>query len=96
MIERFPKEKKSGYSKQVVYLDKEYNHPLRVEYYDKKPELLKISDFSKFTKIGRWWFYDKLHMKNVQTKKSSILNWTNRKVELKFSNSDFDSKKLAL
>lgn len=96
IIERFPKEKKSGYSKQIVYLDKTYNHPLKIEYFDKKSELLKTSEFSKFNKMGRWWFYDKIHMKNVQTKKSSVLTWSDRKVEIKFSNSDFDSKKLAL
>jgi hypothetical protein len=96
LIERYPKEKKSGYSKQVVYLDKGYNHPVKVEYFDKKNELLKVSEFSDFTKLGKWWFYDKIHMKNVQTKKQSILTWSKRKIEVKFSSSEFDSKKLAL
>ncbi len=96
VIERYPKEKKSGYSKQVVYLDKEYNHPVKVEYYDRKQELLKVGVFSNFKKVKSWWFYDKIHISNVQTKKQSVLSWKNRKVEVKFPRGAFNSKKLAL
>ncbi len=96
VIERFPKEKKSGYSKQTVYLDKEYNHPVKIEYYDRKSELLKTGVFSEFTKVKTWWFYNKIEISNVQTRKKSILTWANRKVEMAFPRGQFDSKKLAL
>lgn len=96
VIERYPKEKKSGYSKQVVYLDQGYDQPIKIDYYDRKGELLKIGKFSKFIKLEGWWFYDELAMDNVQTKKKSILKWSNRKVKVKFGRGDFDSKKLAL
>lgn len=96
IIERYPVEKKSGYSKQIVYLDQEYNHGLKVEYFDRKGELLKIGIFSKFNKVKTWWFYDQIEMSNVQTHKKSILSWSNRVVEKTFSKGQFDSKKLAL
>jgi len=93
-LERIPKDKKGGYSKQVLWMDKEYQNTLKVEYYDRKSELLKTAVFSGYKKMGRWYRAQQIKMSNVQTKKSSILVWKNRKLGQKFSNLEFNKNKL--
>ena len=44
--ERYSINKKSGYSKQVTYVDQETRLPLKIEYFDRKGDLLKVSIFS--------------------------------------------------
>ncbi len=94
VIDRFPLDKNSGYSKQRVFLDIEYQGPLKIDYFDKKQELLKISTFSDYKRVKKWWTYHKIEMKNVQTKKTSSLTWTEKEFEVKLKESDFNSKKL--
>ena len=40
-LERVPVSKRSGYSKEVGYFDKEYMNPLRIEYYDRKGRVVE-------------------------------------------------------
>ena len=96
IIERVSTDKNSGYSKQVVYLDKEYQNALKIEYFDRKGELLKVADFSDWKKLGKFWRSHKIDMKNKQTKKSSILEWKNRKLNEKFNDREFNKNKLKL
>ena len=36
ILEQIPVSKKSGYSKQIAIIDKEYRQPLKMEYFDRK------------------------------------------------------------
>lgn len=96
IIERTSIDKNSGYSKQVMYHDLEYNNPLKIDYYDRKGELLKTADFTDYKKYTTFWRANKITMNNKQTKKSSILIWKDRKLNQKFSDSDFNQNKLKL
>lgn len=96
VIERVSTDKNSGYSKQIVYMDNEYQNATKIEYFDRKGELLKIALFTEFTKHGKFWRAHKIDMKNVQTKKQSILSWKNRKLNQKFSDSKFNQNRLKL
>jgi len=78
--ERFPTDPKSGYKRQVVWSDKEYLGPVKIEYYDRKNELLKVSEYSDFQQQEGFWAPATVHVKNVQTRKESRLHVTNRKV----------------
>jgi hypothetical protein len=93
-IERFPVDKNSGYKRQVVWSDKEYKQPIRIDYYDRKDELLKISIFSGHKKFGTFWRIGKIDVKNVQTKKRSILTWGDRELGKKLDAATFDSASL--
>ena len=57
---------------------------VKVEYFDRKKELLKVATFSNWKqyKVGKkkLWRASKIHMKNIQTKKESIFTWTKRKI----------------
>mgnify|MGYP006434961811 CR=1 FL=1 len=88
VIERKSK-MESGYTKQIATYDQERKVALKVEYYDRKKELLKVaksSDFKKFV-VGDKELYraSKIHMKNMQTKKESIMNWKDRKLGVNIS-----------
>lgn len=95
LIERYPNDEKSGYSKQLLWLDKQYYQPLKIEYFDRKKEKLKTALFSEFKKFGKkFWRAGKIEMKNHQTAKRSVLEWGNRKLGSKFSSMEFHKKNL--
>lgn len=91
IYERYPVDKNSGYSKQVIWMDQDYYRPLKIEYYDRKGELLKISEFSDFNSFTMkhmnktMWFFNSIAVNNVQTKKSSTLIWSDREFEVALS-----------
>ena len=93
-IERDPVSKKSGYSKEVVWFDQEYMNPLRIDYFDRKGELLKISTFLNYTKYDRFWRADEIFMENVQTKKKSRLIWKKRELGKSYPEDHFSSEYL--
>lgn len=93
--ERRPTDERSGYKRQVVYTDQEYMNPLRIEYFDRKDELLKTGEFSGYTKQGKWWRVGKIDMFNAQTKKRSILTWSKRTLGVELDEDDFESDALS-
>jgi Outer membrane lipoprotein-sorting protein len=93
-IERFPVEKDSGYARQIMWMDKEYLNPLRIEYFDRKNELLKVAVFEGYKKFGKFWRFGTIRMENVQTKKKSVLTWENRELGQKPAAENFDSGRL--
>ncbi len=78
--DRFPTDKKSGYTRQRVYADQGYMNAVKVEYFDRRGELLKTATFSTFKKYGKFWRPDEVHMINHQTKKQSTLTLNHRKL----------------
>ena len=80
IYEQYPKDNRSGYSKRIIWMDKQYYQPLQIHYFDKKQELLKVSNFNNFVFDKGFWFYNHIAVKNVQTKKSSFLVWLDREV----------------
>ncbi len=97
LLERVPKTK-SGYSKMLMKISSQYMNPVEVEYYDRKNELLKVAkftDFKNFKVAGKsMWRANKIHMKNVQTKKESIFEWSGRKLGVKHKDRDFNKNAL--
>jgi outer membrane lipoprotein-sorting protein len=94
VLERVPNDKKSGYSKQVIWMDKEYLNATKTEYYDRKGDLLKTANFSNYKKFGEFWRAGKIEMTNHQTSKKSILTWSDRELGKKFSKRDFNKNSL--
>ena len=78
VVERVPRSKDSGYSKQIVWIDKEYLQALRVDFYDRKGQLLKTANFKSWKKYGSKWRSDRIEMVNRQTGKKSNAVWTKR------------------
>ena len=92
---RIPKDKRSGYSKQILWVDKEYNNPLKIEYYDRKGDLLKVGLFKDYQKFGKHWRVSAIEMSNVQTKKRSVITWTKRTLGAEVDVELFESETMA-
>lgn len=91
ILTRVPTNRRSGYSKQVVWMDKQYHQPIKIDYYDRKKALLKTMVASGFTQYeGKWWRPSTLEMVNHQTHKKSILEWTARTMGVEFDEEDFE------
>ncbi|MFO1431945.1 MAG: outer membrane lipoprotein-sorting protein [Candidatus Competibacteraceae bacterium] len=80
VIERYPVDENSGYSKQIVWYDKQYMNPLRVEYFDRKGELLKTATFDNYNNFEQWWRAGRIRMENIQTGKASVMTWKDRRL----------------
>ena len=92
--ERYPRDRRSGYTRQIIWTDKEYMNALKVEYYDRKNELLKTATFKGYKKYGRFWRVSSIDMFNQQTQKRSILVWKSRKLGAPLDSDDFESDAL--
>jgi len=91
---RIPKDKNSGYSKQVTYVDANTFLISKVEYYDRKKELLKTALFTKWKQIDGIYIMSEIVMSNHQNSKKTILSWSNQKIKLGLSKRDFTKRKL--
>ena len=95
VIERYPQYENSGYTRQVVWIDKDMYQPWKVEYYDRKNELLKTLTFSDYSQyLDKFWRAARLDMVNQQTGKETTLVWKNYQFKNGFSDRDFDQNTL--
>ncbi|MFK8066833.1 MAG: outer membrane lipoprotein-sorting protein [Gammaproteobacteria bacterium] len=95
VVENYPQYKHSGYKKIVVWIDKEIYMPLKFEFYDRKNSLLKTLTFNDYKQyLGKYWRPDNQYMINHQSKKSTVLEWSNYKFKVGLSDRDFDKNSL--
>jgi len=95
LIERYPTDKNSGYTKQQVWLDKDEYRVRQVEYYDRKGQRLKTfkpTEYEKF--LGKYWRAHKMNMVNHQNGKSTDLIWSNFKFKTGLKDDDFTRTRL--
>lgn len=95
VIEQQPTDQYSGYTRQVVWLDKVHLRPLQIEFYDRRKALLKTLSFDQYEEhLDRHWRAYSMTMVNHQTGKSTTLTTH----ELLFKNgldeSDFSKNSL--
>ncbi len=91
---RIPKNKNSGYTKQVTWVDTKDFLIRKIDYYDRKKELLKTAIFSDYKKIDGVWRMGKIKMINHQNDKSTILIWKEDKIKAGLTDKDFDKRML--
>lgn len=94
VVDRFPVDKDSGYSKQTVWFDTEYLFPLRVDFYDRKGALLKTAIFKDFKKYGSKWRSDRMEVVNRQTGKKTNVTIKKRELGKSFPDGDFTPENL--
>ena len=94
VMERAPRGSSSGYSREVVWMDQEYFNSLRIEYFDRKGELLKTAEMAGYRKIGNWWRASRVTMTNRQTQKKSVLTWKTHKLRVALNDAEFESQNL--
>ena len=91
---RIPKDKNSGYTKQVSWVAKDTFLLQQIEYYDRKSELLKTATFSDYKEIDGVWRVGKIEVKNHQSDKSTILIWKEDKIKVGLTEKEFNKRVL--
>jgi len=94
-LERIPKDKYSGYTRQEVWIDKAEYRPQKVVFYDRKNSILKTLTYSGYKQyLGKYWRASEMFMENHQTGKSTRLVWSDYEFQTGQTDRDFDRNSL--
>ena len=78
VVERVPNYEFSGYSKLITWVDKSNYQTVKVDFYDKKGDLLKTEKFEQWKQYeGRYWRPSLFHMVNHRNGKKTVLRMRN-------------------
>lgn len=95
VLERYPVDENSGYTRQVVWIDKQEYRPQQVMFYDRKDAKLKTLTYSDYRQyLGKYWRAGSMHMENHQTGKSTLLTWSDYRFQTGLSDRDFNRNTL--
>ncbi len=95
VFERYPTYKNSGYTRQMVWLDKKEYRMMKIDFYDRKNALLKSQTFRGYHQyLGKYWYPDEMFMQNHQTGKTTLLKWSDYKFRNGFKDRDFNKNSL--
>lgn len=96
VLERVPRAKRSGYSKQRIWIDTEHFRSSRIDYFDRKGSRLKTLTFKDYRLYkDQFWRAGLLSMINHQTGKSTELTWESYEFGTGLTERDFDRASLA-
>ena len=88
--ERVPTDRKSGYSRQLVWQDRDELRTWRVEYYDRKDAHLKTLTLTNYEQyLDNYWYAGEMTMINHLTGKSTDLTWTEYQFRTDLDDRDF-------
>lgn len=95
VVERYPAYEHSGYTRQVVWINKQEYRPEKIDFYDRKNTLLKILNYSGYQQyLDKFWRADVMHMVNHQTGKSTTLSWSDYRFKTGLTEQDFSRNSL--
>ncbi len=95
VVERDPVDENSGYTRQVVWYDMTEYRPQKIDYYDRKNELLKTLTFHEYQQyLDKYWRGMRYEMVNHQTGKSTTLSWKEYSFRNGLTDRDFDKNTL--
>ena len=89
-IERYPRYEKSGYTKQIIWIDQEILQGRKLEFYDRKGALLKTLFLEDYREYDGYWRAHLLRMVNSQTKKETDLVYEDFKFKTGLKPRDFE------
>ena len=95
VIERYPAYEHSGYTRQVVWINKAEYRPEKVVFYDRKNSLLKTLTYDGYQQyLDKFWRADQMYMENHQTGKSTTLTWSDYQFNTGLEDRDFNKNSL--
>lgn len=95
VVEQFPTDKYSGYTRRVAWVDKEHYRAQKVEFYDRKGALLKTLSFSEYNQyLDQFWRAHRSTMTNHQTGKSTTLLYQDYRFHVGLEDGDFNKNSL--
>ncbi|MGB0465929.1 MAG: outer membrane lipoprotein-sorting protein [Pontibacterium sp.] len=95
VVEQYPTDKNSGYTRRIVWLDKDEYRLWKIEFYDRKNSKLKTLTYHNYQQYqAKHWRPDLMKMVNHQTGKSTDLSWHSYQFKTGLSDSDFNKNSL--
>ena len=95
VLERYPVDENSGYTRQVVWIDKQEYRPHKVVFYDRKNAQLKTLIYREYNQyLDKYWRAHSMHMENHLTGKSTLLTWSDYKFRTGLTERDFNRNTL--
>jgi outer membrane lipoprotein-sorting protein len=95
VVEATPKYENSGYTREILWIDKVRYISLKVEFYDRKNALLKTLTFKNHQHyLDKYWRPSEMLMVNHQNGKSTALTWANYQFKTGLTDRDFDQNSL--
>ena len=95
MVEQYPVDENSGYTRRVVWIDKAEYRVQKVDFYDRKNSLLKtLSNHDYKQYLGKYWRASSATMINHQSGKSTELKWSDYEFKTGLQDSDFNRNTL--
>ena len=90
IVERVPMDEKSGYTRQIVWYNKDNYRIEKVEYYDRKNQLLKTLVQTEYNKyLDNYWRAGEFQMVNHQTGKQTKLLFEDYAFDTGLEETDF-------
>ena len=90
ILERTPVSEDSGYSRHLVWLDREELRTIQIQFFDRRDEHLKtmvVEGYEKY--LDRYWRSGKITMTNHLTGKSTVLLWSDYEFQTGLDVGDF-------
>jgi len=95
VVERYPVDPKSGYTRQVVWFNKDNYRVEKIVFYDRKNALLKTLRFKDYKQYaGKFWRPTVMLMVNHQNGKETKLIFKNYKFKIGLTDDDFTQNSL--
>ncbi|WP_237113795.1 outer membrane lipoprotein-sorting protein [Pseudoalteromonas rubra] len=95
VVEQFPVDENSGYTRRLVWIDKSEYRLQKVDFYDRKNTLLKTLSYQGYQQyLGKYWRADSAEMVNHQSGKSTTLKWQNYAFKTGLTDGDFNRNSL--
>ncbi len=95
VVERTPRYENSGYTKQVSWVDQTDFQLRKVEFYDRRGDLLKVLELDDYRNYDGIWRAHLLSMTNVQTNKQTDLVYSDYRFGVGLSENDFVKGRLS-
>lgn len=95
VVERYPLDPKSGYTKQIVWWNKDNYRLEKIDFYDRKNALLKTLTYSGYKLyLDKHWRADEMVMVNHQSEKSTRLVFSEYQFKVGLADNDFTQNSL--
>jgi len=95
VVERIPLYKDSGYTRQIIWVDKVEYRLMQTEFFDRKGDHMKTLVFSDHRQyLDQYWRAHRLEMVNHLTGKATELAFSDFRFQVGLSERDFNKKRL--
>ena len=84
----------SNYSRRVAWIRSDIWHPVRIEYYDKRNELLKTAHYGGYEQISGVWSYTRMAVETPRRNSKTLIQVQRTEMNTGLADSDFEQGSL--